>query len=365
MVLDRRHFMAGAVGASLAVPAWAKAKRPPPWIDGLSFLPANPAEIKTARLNAMICDISEIQEVRDPDGTPRYKRTFAANDIAIDAVNKFLTNNPHAFIARKGSQIGKCDKAALFLQFQSSEPVGDKLERLASFKERGLSILQLTHHNDTLWAGGAIEPKQSGLTKLGRHGIAEMNRLNMLVDVSHGSRATITQAALASKAPILYSHGAVRSIVNHPRCIDDAGVRAIASRGGVIGIFMMSFWLTRDATPTPQHLVDQIKHVIKVGGIDAVGISNDFPMGGQPNLLKLDNDNREGVKEYLNWWLAMRRLGVEGFDYTPEHVVIPEFNHIDRMTRIAQTLEAAKFKPRHIDKIMGGNWRRVLTDVLG
>jgi membrane dipeptidase len=357
--------MAAAVGASLSVLSWAKPKRPAPWIDGLSFLPKDPSEIKAARLNGMICDISEIQEVRDPDGTPRYRRTFEANDIAIDAVGKFLTNNPHAFVARKGSQIGKCEKAALFLQFQSSEPVGEKLERLASFKTRGLSILQLTHHNDTLWAGGAIEPKQSGLTKLGREGISEMNRLRMLVDVSHGSRATIREAAETSKAPILYSHGAARAIVNHPRCIDDVGIRAIAQKGGVVGIFMMSFWLTRDPIPAPQHLIDQIRHVIKIGGMDSVGISNDYPMGGQPNLLKLNNDNREGVKEYLNWWLAMRRLGIEGFDFTPEHVVIPEFNHSDRMDRIARALEQARLKPREIDKIMGGNWRRVLTDVLG
>ncbi len=365
MMSRRQMVAAGLVGGlGLSLPAEA-ARQPRQMIDGLSFLPTDLADIRRAGLSAMICDISEVEEVRDADGTPRYKRTFAANSKALDASVARLTNNQHAFAALKGSQIGKCSKAALFLQFQSSEPVGAELDRLADFQKRGLRILQLTHHNDTLWAGGAIERVQSGLTQLGRDGIAEMNRLKMMVDVSHGSAATIEEAARASRSPVIYSHGAAKAIVNHPRCISDEGIRAIAGKGGVVGIFMMSFWLTREPVPTAEHFVAHIKHVINMGGIDAVGVSNDFPMAGQPNLLKLKNDNNEGVKEYLGWWRAMRRLGIPGFEVDPEHVVIPAFNHIDRMSRIADTLQRSGFKGRHIDKIMGGNWERVLTDVLG
>jgi membrane dipeptidase len=128
---------------------------------------------------------------------------------------------------------------------------------------------------------------------------------------------------------------------------------------------MMSFWLTRDNPPTAEHLVAHIRHVIKVGGIDAVAIANDFPMAGQSNLVKLGNDNAEGVKEYLPWWKAMRDSGIPGFERPPEHVVIPEFNTIDRLSRIHATLDRAGFRPSEIDRIMGGNWQRVLTDVLG
>ena len=74
---------------------------------------------------------------------------------------------------------------------------------------------------------------------------------------------------------------------------------------------------------------------------------------------------RKGVKGYLDWWRAMDKRGVPGFGWTPEHVVIPEFNNIHRMERIAATLARARFTGGEIDKIMGGNWRRVLTDVLG
>lgn len=192
-----------------------------------------------------------------------------------------------------------------------------------------------------------------------------MNRLRILPDVSHGSEPTMLEAARLSKTPIVLSHGACKAILDHPRCASDTVIRAIAAKGGVVGIFMMSFWLTRDPVPRVEHLLEHVRHVIKVGGIEAVGIANDFPMGGQERLLKLGNDNREGVKEYLEWWLAMRGLGIPGFDWSPEHVVIPELNQLNRMARIQVALEKSGFGSRDVERIMGGNWMRVLTEVLG
>ncbi|WP_225421199.1 membrane dipeptidase [Sphingomonas parva] len=337
----------------------------PGFVDGLSFLPDDLEEIRRAGLVAMICDVSEVGEVRDPDGTPRYRRTFETNVKAIDAAAARLSGSDLAFVAERGSDIGRRTGCAAFLQFQSCEPVADDLARISYFYGKGLRVLQFTHHNDTAFAGGALERVQRGLTRLGVEGLDEMNRLRILPDVSHGSVATMLEAARLSRSPIVYSHGACRAILDHPRCIPDEAIRAIADRGGVIGIFMMSFWLTRDPQPRVEHLIAHIRHVIQVGGIEAVGISNDFPMAGQPNLLKLGNDNREGVKEYLEWWLAMRALGIPGFEWTPEHVVVPELNTLDRMVKIRRALEADGFRPRDVDRIMGGNFARVLTDVLG
>ncbi len=87
-------------------------------------------------------------------------------------------------------------------------------------------------------------------------------------------------------------------------------------------------------------------------------------MAGQEDLRKLNNDNREGVKTYLGWWQAMHARGVPGFEFTPEHVVIPELNNLNRMSLIAEELQKNGFKSRQIDRIMGRNWTRVLTEVL-
>lgn len=364
--IDRRNMLAGLGASLLAGRAEARERRYARlWIDGLSFLPEDMAEIRAAGLSAMIADISEIQTVKAADGSPRYLRGYEANDPAIDKAIARLAASDTAYLALKGSDIGRKPGCATFLQFQSTEMMGDDLGRLARFHAKGLRILQFTHHNDTPYAGGAIEPAQHGLTPLGIAGLAEMNRLRILPDVSHGAEATMLDTARLSKTPIILSHGAAKAIVDHPRCASDAAIRAIAAKGGMMGLFMMSFWLTRDAVPKPEHYVAQLRHIINVGGIDSVGVSNDFPMTGEANLVKLGNDNAEGVKGYLDWWRAMDRRGVAGFGWTPEHVVIPEFNNIHRMERIAATLERARFKGGEIDKVMGGNWRRVLIDVLG
>jgi membrane dipeptidase len=107
-------------------------------------------------------------------------------------------------------------------------------------------------------------------------------------------------------------------------------------------------------------VIAQLRHVIKVGGIDAVGIANDYPLTGEANLVTLGNDNTRGITAYLPWWETMRRRGIMGFDRTPTHVVIPQLNAITRMFTIHAALEKARFTGAEIEKIMGGNWTRVL-----
>lgn len=363
---DRRGFIAASSAALLAGCATTRRGPHAPVIaDGLSFLPDDLAEIGRSGLTAMICDVSEVEEIKDKDGIPRYLRTFEVNDAALDRAVGRLRGSPYVYVAQHGSDIGRREGCAAFLQFQSCETIGTDLSRIAHFHRKGLRVLQFTHHNNNLFAGGALERVQTGLTPLGREGLGEMNRVGLLPDVSHGSEATMVEAARLSRTPIVISHGACKAIVDHPRCASDAAIRAVAERGGMMGIFMMSFWLTRDPTPNVDHLIAHFRHVIKVGGIDAVGIANDFPMAGQTNLVKLNNDNREGVKEYLPWWIAMRDSGIPGFETLPEHVVIPELNNIHRMATIRQALERHRFNGREIDRIMGANWARVLSDVLG
>jgi len=96
---------------------------------------------------------------------------------------------------------------------------------------------------------------------------------------------------------------------------------------------MMSFWLTEDPVPTVDHCVAQIRHVVNVGGIESVGIANDYPVSGEAHLRSLDNENAEGVKACYPWWESIAREGILGFDAAnlPKHVVIPEFNNVRRM----------------------------------
>jgi len=105
--------------------------------------------------------------------------------------------------------------------------------------------------------------------------------------------------------------------------------------------------------------------VIKVGGADAVGIANDFPLSGEESLIAAKNNNAEAVKNYFPWWDSVAKMEVLGFDKRPAHVAIPELNNIRRMYTIHEALRKSGFNSRDIEKIMGGNWIRVLAEPVG
>ena len=367
---SRRDALAAAASIVLSACAGGPAPSRPRrmrFVDGLlSSLPETSAQISQSGLDAFICDVADVEEVRGEDGTVRYVRNFAACDRALNAARAHIHDRlAGAYVAELGSDITRRAGTGIFLQFQSCEPIEADLSRIAYFHAKGLRALQITHHNDNLFGGGSIELSPSGLTPLGLEGIAEMGRLRVVADVSHASEQTALDVARHTRRPFILSHGACRAIVDHPRCVSDDVIRAIAQCGGVMGIFMMSFWLTTADVPTLEHYLAQIRHVIAVGGIDTVAIANDFTIAGEANLLALGNDNAEGVKGYYDWWRPLQARGLPGFAQLPKHVVIPELNTIDRMKLICAALERSGFSDGQVEKIMGGNWTRVLTDVLG
>lgn len=378
----RRKMLKGLAAASLLSPlgispVFAAAKKRL-YIDGLSFLPDNLADIRASKLDAFLCDISAIETIEQADGTINYKRTFDACMTSIKQANEIVSANPSILMpGLTGEDIEAAveqERTALYFQIQGADCVeadseANAWQHLEQFHQQGLRVLQLTHHYGNRFAGGALDNDgQQGLNKPlttdGHQLIAALNQRNMLIDVSHSSPQTALDTAKASNSPIVQSHGAMRSIVNNARCSPDEVIRAIGDSGGVFGVFMMSFWLTNNQVPTIRDYVRQLDQVARIGGVECVAIANDYPLRGQENLLALGNNNAEGVKEYLPWWNSLAEKNVLGFDAIPEHVVIPELNDIDRMSRIDDALAKARYKSRDRDRILGGNWQRVLKAVL-
>lgn len=355
---------------SVAAAAGVPVPRPPrtrtPWVDGLSFMPGDPSKVAESGLSAFICDVSSGENVKGPDGNDRYIRSFNACAKSITSMRRALAAGryPGAFLATKGSEIATAHrdgKTAVFFQFQGCEPIEEDLGRLDVFYELGLRVLQITHHYDNPSGGGALERAPRGLTKFGISVVERMNELGIIPDVSHASDLTALDTTKTSRSPVILSHGAARAIVPNARCAPDEVIRAVARTGGVMGVFMMTFWLTNDATPSVDHVVAQLRHIANVGGIDAVGIANDYPLTGEAGLVAAGNDNARGISNYMPWWETMRRRGIMGFDRTPTHVVVPELNAITRMFTLHSALEKAKFSATDIEKIMGHNWARVLN----
>lgn len=334
----------------------------PLFFEGMTYFDQTNDDVRRAGVSGLLWDVSA---GRMEGG--RYVRQLDLSLKSIAAANAFLRRNDKGlFLATKGSQISEAARSgrtAVFLQFQSAESISDDVDMLDVAYELGLRVLQFTHHHTNAYSGGGLVKSWTGLTQLGFKALEKMNALGVIPDVSHGNEIMARDAAKASRKPVIVSHTGCRALVNNARCVPDSVIKAVADTGGVVGIFSMSFWLTDDPVPTVEAYVRQIDHVIKIGGIDAVGVANDYDLAGEPNAVKLGNDNTEAVKAYFPWW--EKQAGVLGFDRLPRHCVIPELNNIRRLFTIQEALEKSGHSAAEVEKIMGGNWVRVYTDSLG
>lgn len=172
--------------------------------------------------------------------------------------------------------------------------MGEDLSRLALWKSLGATYVTLTHNGHNLLADSAIprkdlgdeETRHGGLSALGRAAIAEMNRVGLLVDVSHASRDAMLQAAEVSRTPVVATHACCRALCDHPRNLDDAQLDAIRDVAGLVQITAVSGFLKKGKEGTnnpPASVADYMDHVdyaVRRIGIEHVGMSSDFDGGG-------------------------------------------------------------------------------------
>jgi membrane dipeptidase len=167
--------------------------------------------------------------------------------------------------------------------------IENSLGALRAFYELGARYLTLTHSENTDWADAATDrPRHNGLTAFGREVVREMNRLGMLVDLSHVHELTMHAALDVSEAPVIFSHSSVRGVTDVPRNVPDSVLRRLRTNGGVVMItFVPQFisqdvadWSGSDGRPRPRAtLADAIRHIEyarDVAGIDHIGIGGDF-----------------------------------------------------------------------------------------
>ena len=202
-----------------------------------------------------------------------------------------------------------------------------------------------------------METIDSGLSRLGLAVVEKMNALRMIVDLSHSSDVTCTQALDASKRPCIVSHGGCRALFASPRNRTDAQLRKLADTGGYFGVFQMTRWLTARPVSSVEDVIDHIDHAVKIGGIDLVGFGSDQPIEGDPT------PQAEKVAELADW--QQHNAGIPGADPLHGHVTAADLDKPDRMRILAAALERRGYGGDRLDKIMGGNFRRVFADVCG
>jgi membrane dipeptidase len=240
----------------------------------------------------------------------------------------------------------------------STASVNDyNIQNLKRFYELGLRVLQLTHNERNGIGDSFREKTNAGLSRLGEKVVANMNSLNMLVDLSHCGDATTMEAIKLSKKPCAITHAGCRALCPTLRNKTDEQIRALAERGGVFGVFNMSLWLTTRPTTSINDVLDHIDHAVKIAGVDHVSFGSDGPA--------LENTTPEdqylkGMRGYYE-----RNAGLPGAEWAPFHVIVRELNSPQRLYRLAEALTKRGYKADAVEKIIGGNFARLFQEVCG
>lgn len=287
----------------------------------------------------------------------------------IGAMEQTIAKNPGqlelARTAGEVERIRKTHKIAALMGIEGGHAINDSLERLREYHRRGIRYMTLTWSNNTNWADSSGDKRRhGGLTDFGREVVREMNRIGMIVDISHVSDETFWDALKVTQKPVIASHSSCRALADVRRNMTDDMIRALAKNGGVIGINFYSGFLDADFNrrlnvgkpprpgpeagadpyrvamerykafitmsklpPLPlEKLIDHIDHAVKLAGPDHVGLGSDF----------------------------------DGIEASPAGM-----EDATKIPNITRALLQRGYSESDIKKILGGNFLRVLKAVTG
>lgn len=249
-------------------------------------------------------------------GDEAIRRTIEQIDIVDRMIAAYPNDLERALTADDIVRIHKKGKVASLIGIEGGRQIGGSLAALRQFYRLGARYMTLTHNQTTEWADSATdEPKYDGLSPFGFKVVAEMNRLGMLVDLSHVSPATMRDAIEASRAPVIFSHSSAGALNGHPRNVPDDILRLLPTNGGVVMVNFVPPFLSKDvwewgaaqsaeearlkaihrasktaveaglkawedAHPRPPtdvtNVADHIDHIVAIAGHDHVGLGGDF-----------------------------------------------------------------------------------------
>jgi membrane dipeptidase len=260
---------------------------------------ANFANWRAGGVNAVFFAVwVDPRQFRGPNAVQRAEQMIALYNQQIQLYPDKLVACDTSDEVRRAIASGKI---AALLGVEGGIAINNDLANIARYRSQGVRYMTLTWRGNLDWAGSsqdltsqfrrgqqiviAENPSKGGLTEFGRRVVAEMNRVGMMVDLSHVSDQTFFDAIKASTKPVIVSHSNARALSDHARNVSDDMLRALKSNGGVIGVNLWYELLEpqgrgskkEDAERvTVKNVLDQIDHMVKVAGIDHIGLGTDF-----------------------------------------------------------------------------------------
>ena len=240
-------------------------------------------------------------------------------------------------------------KVGILLGIQNSEHFR-KLDDVDYFYGLGQRVSQLTYNARNLIGNGSTERRDEGLSDFGVSIVARMNKLGMAVDVSHCGDKTTLDAFELSKKPVLITHSNCRALnPSHPRCKTDEAIKAMAAKGGVMGITEVRMFVSPKEPTGVDAMLDHYDYVAKIVGVEHVGVGSDI------DLLGYDAMPPEEYKQ-----LKAGYKSTYGFR---DKIDLDGYNFAKRPFDLAEGLIRRKYSDANIEAILGGNFRRVLREI--
>ena len=292
--------------------------------------------------------------------TVAYHETFRETVLQIEAWNRHFERHPdlifQGFTADDIDHARATGRTAIFFGFQNPSPMEDDIGLIEVLHRLGARFMQLTYNNQSLLATGCYEDYDAGLTRMGKQVIREMNRVGMVVDMSHsGDRSTIA-AADHSTRPIAVTHANPHAWHPALRNKREDVIRAVTSNGGMLGFSLYPHHLAGGSDCTIESFCQMIAETAEKFGVAHLGIGTD-----------LCQDHPDSVVEWMRTgrWSKEIDFG-EGSASAPGFPPMPSFYQDNRdFVNFAPGLAAVGFDADEIDAILGGNWYRFFKEGFG
>ena len=290
----------------------------------------------------------------------------------IDSVNQQVARHPDQLVLATSAadvrRAHKQKKIALLMGMEGGTPIADDLRLLRLFYQLGVRYMTLTHGLANNWADSSTdEPKHNGLTDFGKEVVREMNRLGMLVDISHVSDKAFYDALEISQAPMIASHSSCRALCKHPRNMTDEMIKALAAKGGVIQINYHIGFLDQTYADAYEKIAPELR--ARMRALAEQYKDDDHALSEAREALfkdyqaQLPKVSWERVVEHVDH--AVRLVGADhvglGSDF--DGATMPEgLNDVSYLPRLTQALLDRGYREKDIKKILGGNTLRVLEE---
>jgi membrane dipeptidase len=282
---------------------------------------------------------------------------------SVDAIREFDTlieqNADIAMQVLNAGDIGRAKaagKVGIIYGFQNAVGLEGDPRMVKVFHSLGVRIIQLTYMTANVLGDGCLEPRNGGLTLFGKAVVRELNKHKIIIDISHVGERTSLDAIEFSEAPVAISHACAKGLVNNPRNKTDEVIKAVTSRGGVMGITSLPNFVCefdKADAPTLEDYLRQIDYMVDLAGIDSVGIGMDYVDGQDKNFSKT-----------LTWGGTMAqadRVAV-GKSVWPMPYAVSDSA---QMAQVTEGLAKRGYRDEDIQKVLGLNWLRYFQKIWG